>query len=724
MRHISSPKFFHKNFISSLKSIPQHKMGKVAKATKKFKSKHLKRTIDHRKEVKKHNELVSRHKKGKTGGASAEEVEARAEAARKKKDVFDGMDVEKFFDKGFEVPKAKGEAHKAKGKAHKAVQEASDEESSSEEEEHEEELAKLAEKDPEFYEYLQNNDKALLDFKPTNPLDAMSDDEEEDDEEEEEAEEEVREAKVSPAKTEITLQLVREWSKKLGAAPSVPLVKNVSIAFKAAINVNRNEEDYKYTITDGQAFQELMLVALKKLPGAVQKLAPYKVVKGARTVDSGAGSKSKKLGPVIKSHAGSLVTLLQDITNTETALLVLSSTQELLPYLLSFRRLLKQILGAIVTVWSTTRDVETQVAAFAFLNNAAREFSKSILDNVLKLTYGTFIKHCRQTSIRTMPLINFQKNSAAELFGIDATLAYQVGFEYIRQLAIHLRNSINNNKDGVKTIYNWQYVHSLDFWSRVLSVQCGGAQQKPSPLRELIYPFVQVTLGAIRLIPSATYFPLRFYLVRSLIRLSQNTGVFIPIFPLIFEILNSTTLTRNPKNANLESFDFSHNIKASQAYLGTRVYQNGVCEQVVDLIGEYFVLYCKSISFPELSTPVIIALRRYVKQSTNVKFNKQLVSLVDKLNQNNDFILKKRATVEFTPTNRAEVARFLSDLDWTATPLGEFVAVQREIREKKEALLRESLESDDEPEEAEDLEIENSGDDDSEASDSEGEDSE
>lgn len=86
-------------------------------------------------------------------------------------------------------------------------------------------------------------------------------------------------------------------------------------------------------------------------------------------------------------------------------------------------------------------------------------------------------------------------------------------------------------KEGYKTIYNWQYCHSLDFWSRVLSQHCNPEKElqnhksKESPLRQLIYPLVQVTLGAIRLIPTAQFFPLRFYLIRSLMRLSQSTGV-------------------------------------------------------------------------------------------------------------------------------------------------------------------------------------------------------
>lgn len=306
-----------------------------------------------------------------------------------------------------------------------------------------------------------------------------------------------------------------------------------------------------------------------------------------------------------------------------------------------------------------------------------------------------------------MPLINFQKNSAAELFAIDETSGYQIGFEYIRQLAIHLRNTMNattkktvktNPAEAYKIVYNWQFCHSLDFWSRVLSFSCNPEKEngQQSPLRELIYPLVQVTMGVIRLIPTPQFFPLRFYLIRSLIRLSQNTGVFIPIFPLLSEILVSKAFTKVPKKKeSLVAFDFDHNIKCNQAYLGTRVYQEGLSEQFVDLVGEYFVLYCKNVAFPELVTPVIISLRRYMKNSTNVKHSKQLSNIVEKLKQNSSYIQSKRADVDFSPTNKTEVARFLNDVPWEKTPLGSYLVIQREVKDERTRILRESLEEED-----------------------------
>lgn len=667
-------------------------MGKTSKTTKKFQNKHLKHTLDHRREVQKHNKKYASRKKGKSTGE--EEPEAKPKAAAK--EVFNDMSVDEFFAGGFEVPKEK-----------KSKKVESEDESSEEEEDEEamkENLDQLAEKDPEFYKYLKENDNDLLDFEGTNPLDAISDDEEEEEAEEEEEEEETtkkapKEEKVT--KVEISLSLVKKWDAQLNK-PTTKIIRNVVIAFKAAVNINASaDEDYKYAITDPNAFSALMLLVLKKVPSAIQLLVKYKTnAQGVRTIPQ-KNQNVSQISAILKSHAGSLITMLKDITNTETAALVLTSILEIFPYYLSYRRLLKEILSSIVDVWSSTSEVDTQIATFAFLNNVAKEYPKSVLETVLKLTYSSFLQNCRKTNVHTMSQINFCKNSAAELFGIDETTAYQVGFEYVRQLAIHLRNSINatsNAKEGFKTIYNWQYCHSLDFWSRVLAQRCNpeielrNHKSKESPLRQLIYPLVQVTLGAIRLIPTAQFFPLRFYLIRSLIRLSQSTGVFIPIFPLISEILTSTAFTKSPKPSNLQAVDFDHNIKVNQAYLGTRVYQDGLCEQFIELTSEFFGLYAKNIAFPELATPAVLSLRRFAKKSKNTRFNKQLQQLVEKLNSNATFISSKRSNVEYGPSNKTEVQLFLKDFDWEKTPLGQYIVVQRQAKEEKLRIMRESLE--------------------------------
>jgi nucleolar complex protein 2 len=294
------------------------------------------------------------------------------------------------------------------------------------------------------------------------------------------------------------------------------------------------------------------------------------------------------------------------------------------------------------------------------------------------------------------------KNSAAEIWGIDQNVAYTAGFAFIRQLAIHLRSSINNpSKDSYKAAYNWQYVHSLDFWSRVFSSHCDVMVEakagKQSTLRPLIYPVVQITIGAMRLIPTAQYFPLRFLLIRSLLRISLATGTYIPLASNLLEVLNSAEMRKPPKSSTLKPLDFSTCIRAPKAYLRTRVYQDGVGEEVAELLSEFFVLWTKNIAFPELSLPVVVMLKRWLKEvssrtsgNKNTKINQAIALLVQKIEANSRWIERSRSTITFAPKDRTEVESFQKDVEWESTPLGAFVKTQRKQRTKREKLLERS----------------------------------
>jgi nucleolar complex protein 2 len=55
-------------------------------------------------------------------------------------------------------------------------------------------------------------------------------------------------------------------------------------------------------------------------------------------------------------------------------------------------------------------------------------------------------------------------------------------------------------------------------------------------LRPLVYPLVQVMVGAVHLQPSARHYPLRLHIVRTLLDLSQATATFVPVAPYLLEV--------------------------------------------------------------------------------------------------------------------------------------------------------------------------------------------
>lgn len=67
--------------------------------------------------------------------------------------------------------------------------------------------------------------------------------------------------------------------------------------------------------------------------------------------------------------------------------------------------------------------------------------------------------------------------------------------------------------EAYKAVYCWRTVNCLELWSRVL-----GAHSDKPELRPLVYPAVQLLMGAARLVPTPRYFPLRLRLARALNR--------------------------------------------------------------------------------------------------------------------------------------------------------------------------------------------------------------
>jgi nucleolar complex protein 2 len=119
-------------------------------------------------------------------------------------------------------------------------------------------------------------------------------------------------------------------------------------------------------------------------------------------------------------------------------------------------------------------------------------------------------------------------------------------------------------------------------------------------------------------------------------------------------------------------------------------------------MSEFFVLWSTSIAFPELALPVIVMMKRWLKDAGNKtsgnknnKINSGFLLLVQKLEANSKWIEERRAKVDFAPNDRAGVEGFLKGFEWEKTPLGAFVVGQRKQREEKAKLMDEARREED-----------------------------
>lgn len=186
-----------------------------------------------------------------------------------------------------------------------------------------------------------------------------------------------------------------------------------------------------------------------------------------------------------------------------------------------------------------------------------------------------------------------------------------------------------------------------------------------------------------RLIPTSRFFPLRFQVIRSLLRLTAQTKTYIPLTPSLLEPLSSSEFTQKPKPSSLTPLDFEYAIRAGAQYPRTRVYQEGLGEELAFLMLEHQALLSTSIAFPELAIPVVLYLRKFIKKCKTPKVTAAFKLVIEKMELNAKFVADKRKNVEFSPRDRAGVDHFLQDVSVDKTPLGTYWRLQKKVRDSK-----------------------------------------
>ncbi|SCV73107.1 BQ2448_7032 [Microbotryum intermedium] len=597
-------------------------------------------------------------------------------------------------------------------------------------------LNALADKDPEFFKYLQENDAELLQFNEDDDEQNDDDDDDEDDEHHDDDDDQKRtksrgqqvENELNPAPV-LTQDILRKWQKSiLQVRPrrillpdktsltdhsnllqtrSIRSLKRLLLAFRSAATTGSHSTSLhgaRWEIQSPKVFNNLVIASLKFTPVILSSAVPYKEKDGKYKLAT--NTKSYALAQrLVKSYFVSLQALLGSVsTSSGIPSIAVNESSKLVPYIVGNRKIARAWAKLLLSLYESSTD-EVRIAAFLALRKLALASDHSLRESVLKGVYATFLMSAKTTNVHSLPSLNLMKNAASQLFLIEGKqereLVYQLTFGYVRMLAILLRKAVKDgSKDSFKSVYNWQFVHAFDFWSIVLSSACdlerSPLQTPDSPLRQLLYPLIQVGQGAIRLVPTSRYFPLRFHLVRSLLRIVQKTGVYIPLATSLFQVLDSPELggtsstglaARGLKRSTLKPLDFDLHLQAPSKYARTRVYADGLADEVVHLLGEYSTALSSSIAFPEWSLPCIVRLKRHAKKTRQAKLGSLIKVLVDKMEMNAKWIQGERDKVEFAPMQRDQVERFLLGYEKERTPLGAWMKLQSKVRDRTREMV-------------------------------------
>ena len=411
-----------------------------------------------------------------------------------------------------------------------------------------------------------------------------------------------------------------------------------------------NEESSKLRFEKVTTFNELVSCCLTNIPIFLQKQFVCSndviVIRGKKCKKSWS-----KIREIVKQYLADLLYTMDKLDEPSLLCSVLISTKPLISLYQEFRGLRKKYMKMLIKLW-TKEDRSVQLQSFLCMKGSSLFSNHSLFTFLLKRSYLSFVQAAKFSSELNKDYIAFLTESLVEIFSVDLSRAYQLAFVYIRQLAIHLRNALTAKTDETtKLVYNWQFVLSIDFWCKLLSAE--GAVD--TNLKQLVFPLVQVALGAISLNPIAKFYPLRFRCVRSLNFLSLHTRTFIPLSNYLLDTLDYVRAVSKYAHLPPNPPNFSYSIKASKQFLKTKHFLDSTVEIAFELLLEHLSVYEHSIAFPEMSFPVVRELKKFAKTTNNSKHRREIKSLIEKTELQSKFIEELRASVDFAPKDVSKV---------------------------------------------------------------------
>ncbi|XP_047327533.1 nucleolar complex-associated protein 2 [Impatiens glandulifera] len=512
-------------------------------------------------------------------------------------------------------------------------------------------LTKLKEKDAEFTKFLASYNKGLEELED----DGM--DSEEDEANNKRAGLLIEDNSISTQGKVLTTSLIDSLSQRIRKEHDESALVSLLNGYGAACHYGTESFGSGNTISypriqNSEAFSSILILMLQEADNIFRGLLKISSsnCKKETILELKNTSKWKKLRPLIKSYLRSTLLLLDQVTDSDMLTFVLSRLQSSVVFFSDFPGLLRRLIKLAVQLW-TTGEEGLSSCSFSILKEVSVIFSSESYETCLVLSYKAYMAQSKTVEVVNVKHIESLRNSLVKLYSLDVYRSCPKAVVSIRQLSKILKQGLRTKKEALKQICSWEYVNCIDLWVKFISENISDYD-----LQLMSYTMVRLINGVAGLFPGAVYLPLRLKCIQWLNHLSRSGGVFIPVVSLVLDVLEYKTDKEGTTSG--KAIDFTSVLKLPMYFLKSGKFKETCVQSAIELLVAHFAQWSYHISFPELATIPLIRLRELHEMSTSESSKRAVKRLIDHVEQNVQFVQKKRDEVAFSPKDYESVESF------------------------------------------------------------------
>eukprot|EP00977_Amphora_coffeiformis_P015170 scaffold4442_cov125-Amphora_coffeaeformis.AAC.1 len=561
------------------------------------------------------------------------------------------------------------------------------------------EMERLTEKDPEFHQFLKENEEQLLDFGQDDdedePADGANKNDDDDDEEamEDQDGQQKPATKASDNGTLLTVTVLDKLRRNTFEGHGIKALKKLVTAYKAGCHLAdaMGDEKQMYAIESSQIFDSLMVLCLSRCHEAFTYHLLGQEVDADMEADDDKKDDADKtdpdnqaipphklensdkwdaIKPILQSFLRSTIHLLTESKEPGLLSFVLKSLAKYLPLMAPFPRIAEALLKTCIGLWSAPLDSSenfqvVRLQAFFRIRQLALTQPFPFIETCLKKTYLAYSQRATfgtsSSLATTLPTLTFMGNCLVELYSLDYQSSYQHAFVYIRQLALLLRAAIQKKTpEALAAVYgSWQFMHCLKLWVAVLA-QAASKEDEEDPsakvMMSLVYPLTEIIAGTARTAPSPVrLFPLRLQCIRLLQQLAASAQIYLPTTSLILDCFDWKEWTAKPKKSTKKNtlrggLPLYMLIKLpKEDPLRTHEQLEAALVQIFILLEREMELYRYTAAFAEFRVRIRQRCRDFLKAVRSSRWKAYAKACMDKSDEWAKFCTTERAKLSLAP---------------------------------------------------------------------------